>query len=435
MKRLPVLALLLVIAIAALAASACGGQEEEGVVTLELWGFGREGEVVAEMMPDFERRHPGVRVRVQQVPWTAAHEKLLTAFVGDATPDVAQIGNTWIPELAAIGAIEPLDALLPGSSISPAEFFPGIWDTNVVDGHVYGIPWYVDTRILFYRTDLLAAAGYDHIPQTWAGWRDAMKKVEAQTGKNGFAIFLPTDEWQQPVILGLQRGAVLLRDNGSRGAFSEPRFREAMEFYLGLYRDGLAPVFGNNQVANLYQQFAAGDFALYITGPWNIGEFRRRLPPELQDKWNTAPVPGPDGPGVSIAGGSSLSMFRASEHKEEAWQLIQFLAEPAQQVRFYALTGDLPAHKAAWNDPVLADDPQARAFWEQLQRVVSTPKVPEWEQIAIKLQEHAETAIRGRATAEEALAALDRDVDRILEKRRFLLARKAAETAASKGTM
>lgn len=416
MKRLGLLALLIL--------TACGGREEAGVVTLELWGFGREGEVVAEMMPDFERQNPGVRVRVQQVPWTAAHEKLLTAFVGEATPDVAQIGNTWIPELAAIGAIEPLDTRLTGSTVSPASFFPGIWDTNVVEGHVYGIPWYVDTRLLFYRTDLLAAAGYDHIPQTWAEWREAMVKVEARAGKNGFPILLPTDEWQQPLILGLQKGATLLRDDGGRGAFSEPSFREAMDFYLSLYRDGLAPVFANHQVANVYQQFAAGDFALYITGPWNIGEFRRRLPPDLQNKWSTAPVPGPDGPGVSIAGGSSLSMFHASEHKEEALKLIEYLAEPAQQVRFYSLTGDLPAHKAAWNDPVLAGDPQARAFWEQLQRVVPTPKVPEWEQIATKLQEHAETAIRGRATAEEALAALDRDVDRILEKRRFLLARK-----------
>jgi multiple sugar transport system substrate-binding protein len=128
-------------------------------------------------------------------------------------------------------------------------------------------------------------------------------------------------------------------------------------------------------------------------------------------------------------------MFHASEHKEEAWKLIQFLSEPAQQVRFYSLTGDLPAHKAAWKDPVLADDPQARAFWDQLQRVVPTPKVPEWEQIAMKLQEHTETAIRGRATAAEALAALDRDVDRILEKRRFLLARQAEQNAAAKGAM
>ena len=64
--------------------------------------MGREGEVVEQMMPEFERRHPGVHVRVQQIPWSAAHEKLLTAWVGGAMPDVFQAGNTWLPELVAL---------------------------------------------------------------------------------------------------------------------------------------------------------------------------------------------------------------------------------------------------------------------------------------------------------------------------------------------
>ena len=74
-----------------------------------MWAFGREGEVVAQLLPDFERRNPGLRVDVQQIPWTAAHEKLLTAFVGDAMPDLAPIGNTWVPEFQEVGALEPLD--------------------------------------------------------------------------------------------------------------------------------------------------------------------------------------------------------------------------------------------------------------------------------------------------------------------------------------
>ena len=59
------------------------------------------------LLPDFERDNPGIRVRVQQVPWSAAHEKLLTAYVGDAVPDVLQAGNTWLPELVALEALEP----------------------------------------------------------------------------------------------------------------------------------------------------------------------------------------------------------------------------------------------------------------------------------------------------------------------------------------
>jgi multiple sugar transport system substrate-binding protein len=408
----------------------CGPRTDDGTVTLRFWGLGREGEVVEEMIPEFERRHPGIRVEVQQIPWTAAHEKLLTAVVGESTPDVAQVGNTWVPELEAIEALENLDPLIAASSgVRPAGFFPGIWDTNVIDGSVYGIPWYVDTRLLFYRTDLLAAVGWEKPPRTWAEWRQAMEALRERAGRDGSAIFLPTDEWAQPVLLGLQQGSELLRDGGRYGAFSEPEFRGAFEFYLGLFHDGLAPIISNAQMANLYQAFTAGEFAMYITGPWNIGEFRRRLPPEMQDRWMTAPMPGPKPgvPGVSLAGGASLALFRASKHPEEAWKLIEFLSEPAQQVRFYELTGDLPARKEAWSDPALAGDKHVHAFWEQLQHVAPTPKVPEWEQIANKLWERAEVAIRGRASATDVLAALDRDVDRMLEKRRWMLAQQAKE--------
>jgi multiple sugar transport system substrate-binding protein len=164
---------------------------------------------------------------------------------------------------------------------------------------------------------------------------------------------------------------------------------------------------------------------MYITGPWNLGEFRRRLPPELQDAWATAPMPGPDEehPGVSLAGGSSLVLFRESEHKDEAWRLIEYLSAPAQQARFYHLSGDLPAVVAAWEDSALAADPMLLAFREQLTRVVPTPRIPEWEQIATRVQECAETAVRGHVRADSALATLDRDVDRMLEKRRWLFER------------
>ena len=54
---------------------------------LRFWGMGREGEVVGELLADFQREHPGLTVRVEQLPWTAAHEKLLTAHVGGATPE------------------------------------------------------------------------------------------------------------------------------------------------------------------------------------------------------------------------------------------------------------------------------------------------------------------------------------------------------------
>ena len=114
--------------------------------------------------------------------------------------------------------------------------------------------------------------------------------------------------------------------------------------------------------------------------------------------------------------------MRASRSKPEAWRLIEFLSRPEQQVRFYRLTGDLPARREAWQDTSLTRDPVALAFWEQLQRVRSTPKVPEWELVATRLLEKADLAIRGRVRPDRRSRARPRG-DRILEKRRWLIER------------
>jgi multiple sugar transport system substrate-binding protein len=382
-------------------------------VTLRVWGFGREGEVLRQLLPEFERQHPDVHVRVQQIPWSAAHEKLLTAFVGDATPDLAQIGNTWIPEFVALGALTPLDSSL----VDPRDYFPGIWRTNIVDGRLYGIPWYVDTRVIFYRSDLLAAAGYKTFPTLWTDWRQAMTRVKSRS-----AILLALNEWAGPIVLGMGVKAPFLTPDGLHGDFEEPRFRRAFAFYVDLFRSGLAPALNSAQVANRYQSFASGEFAMLLSGPWDIGEMQRRLPALLDGKWMTAPMPAPDPPppGLSLAGGSSLCLFRRSKNQAAARALIAYLSQPATQVRFYALTGDLPARESAWSDPVLDTNRYAAAFRAQLHSVSPTPQVPEWEQIVTAVARYAEETVRGAMTEDAALAALDRDVDRMLEKRRWM---------------
>jgi len=409
-----------------LLATSCARDHAERA-SIRFWAMGREGEVVQELVRDFERENPGIEVEVQQIPWNAAHEKLLTAHVGRATPDAAQLGNTWVPEFAALRALEPLPSWIASSGAVPeSAYFSGIWDTNVVDGVVYGVPWYVDTRLLFYRRDLLAKAGYPRMPGSWSEWRRAMVAVKRVVGKDRYAIFLPTNVYTPWIVFGLQTGSPLLADNGTRGVFADSAYRRAMAFYLDLFRSGLAPRVPGTAIANVYQEFERGTFAMYITGPWELGEFRRRLSPEMQSAWDTAPLPGPEGPesGVSVAGGSSLVLFRGSRHKAEAWKLVEFLSRPEQQARFYRLTGDLPARREAWQDTSLTSDPRVRAFEEQLRRVVSTPKVPEWEQISLKLQDRVESVILGGVSPDSALARLDRDVERILEKRRWLLERR-----------
>ena len=414
----------------AIAAAGCAPRSD-GPVTIRMWAMGREGEVVGELCRDFEREHPGIRVQVQQIPWSAAHEKLLTSHVGGSLPDVGQLGNSWIAEFGALRALAPLDAQLAVGGAGRDAYFGGIWDTNVLDGTTYGLPWYVDTRLLFYRKDILARAGYTTMPETWAGWVECLRAIRRESGGKRYGIFLPTNEWLQPVVLGLQSGSTLLADDGTRGAFQEPEFRRGFDFYLSLFREGLAPTLGINEIANQYQEFERGTFAMILTGPWNLGEFARRLPDSLQGAWATAPLPGPDGPGLSFAGGSSLVMYRSTKHPAESWALMQYLSRPDVQVRFWKLTGDLPARRESWADSALTADPRTRAFGDQLTRTAPCPKVPEWEEIATRIYEQSDRAIRGATTPDSALATLDRIVNQMLEKRRWLVARKAAKGTRS----
>ena len=392
---------------------------------LKFWGLGAEGEIVSQMIPEFERRYPDIQVEIQQIPWTAAHEKLLTAFVGEATPDVAQLGNTWVPEFDAIHALEDLTPWVARShAVDRGDNFEGIWRTNLVNGRLYGVPWYVDTRVVFYRTDLLASVGYKKFPATWDEWVDAMQRLRARQRPDQYPILLPTDEWPHPVTFALEEGAPLLRDGGRYADFEEPRFEAAFNFYLSLYRRGFAPTLSRTDVANRYQQFATGDFAMLISGPWDVDELRKRLSPGVQ--WSTAMMPGPGGHSTSLAGGSSLVIFRASKQKEAAWKLIEFLSEPAQQLRFYELSRDLPARRSVWVQAGIAGDPRMASFREQLEHVTPTPQVPEWEEIATAITEESEQAIRGSRSAQQTLAALDARVNRMLTKRRWVLQQEAA---------
>jgi multiple sugar transport system substrate-binding protein len=123
------------------------------------------------------------------------------------------------------------------------------------------------------------------------------------------------------------------------------------------------PALGSNQIANLYQDLARGRFAMFITGPWNIGELRRRLPAESLALWRTAPMPLPETPapesarpGVSIAGGASLVVSRCSPRTEAAFRMVEYPCDGVQQLWFYRATGNLPAGaigvtgRSGWGD-------------------------------------------------------------------------------------
>ena len=403
-------------AVLPLALAACSRRNVEG---LDMWAMGAEAEHLPELLAALPGGAPR-GIRIQPLPWSAAHEKLLTAYAGGSLPDLGQVGNSWIAELTAIGAIHPVPAAL--QSLVAGQF-GGVVETNRIDGRLMALPWYVDTRLQFYRKDLFEAAGYPAPPPRWDDWKRALHAVRRKQGGEGFAILLPINEYEHLTQMALSAGATFLNADGTRGAFRSPEFRQALAFYKSLFDEKLAPIAGAAQISNVWNEFAKGYFAVYPSGPWTIGDMKSRLPPELQSSWATAPFPGPDGPGRSTPGGSSLVVYAKSRDPAAAWALIAKLLAPAAQTRLQALTGDLPPTRAVWDRTGLTADPITEAFARQLDRTTALPKVPEWERIATEMQTVAELFVRGRMPLDDAVTDIDRRADRLLEKRRWMLAR------------
>jgi multiple sugar transport system substrate-binding protein len=318
--------------------------------------------------------------------------------------------------------LEPLNGYVSGSTeVRLDDYFDGILSSNRIEKTLFGIPWYVDTRLLYYRKDLLRQAGFDGPPQTWQQWSDMLGAIKDLVGADRYSVLLPLNEFEPLLVLALQQPSEVLRDGGRWGNFRSDDFRRALTFYESLFARGWAPRMSNTQISNVWDEFGRGFFSFYISGPWNIAEFKKRLPASLSNEWMTATMPGPDGPGLSSAGGASLVVFKTSHAKPEAWLLAEYLSRPSVQQHFYDLTGNMPPRRSSWQMPALVESPYARAFLSQLDRVRSPPKVPQRERTATEMRLTGERVVLGAQSVDDAVVALDRKTDEILTKRRWML--------------
>ncbi|MCS7151196.1 MAG: extracellular solute-binding protein [Endomicrobia bacterium] len=404
--------------------STCFALANETILT--VWAMGAEGRKLPEMAKRFEQENPGVKVVVQPIPWGAAHEKLLTAVVGGIPPDVCQLGTTWMSEFYAMEALEPLDEFIQNSKvISKEKYFSGSWNTCVFNGKVYGIPWYVDTRILFYRTDLLKSVGYDHPPRTWDELIDAGKKLTKDLNNDGridrWAINLPSGGsgiWTELGFFVWQNDAEFLTEDNKKSLVLTPKFVEAVKFYYDIFnKHKIAPI-GAQADIDIFHAFRTGYFCMFVSGPWMI-ELVSKECAEIEGRWFVSPLWTKDKKSkkyTSFVGGCNLVIFKKSQRKDVAWKFIEFMSRPENQVEWYKLTTDLPAIRSAWYHKYFDDKPMMKAFLKQLEDAKGPPNIPEWEQIAYVIGQKMELIIRENAPIEDTLRILDKEINTILEK-------------------
>ena len=172
---------------------------------LNVWAIGSEADALERMVPGFEASHPGVSVCVQELAWSSAQVRLLSAVAAGDPPDVAQVGDTDLAMLVTLHALRPERQIAN-------DFFRGAVHVTRFSGVSYGVPWYVDTRLLFYRPDILRRAGFDRPARTWRGWLRQMRAVKRILGPGQYALLAPTNEYEFLEVLALQQPEPMLRD-------------------------------------------------------------------------------------------------------------------------------------------------------------------------------------------------------------------------------
>lgn len=408
--------LLATLAVTSLVLTACGrddsgGEPEEqsdevssgeATGTIEVWAMGTEGEVLQEFSAAFEEANPDATVEVTAVPWESAHDKLSGAIASGETPDVTLVGTTWMGEFAEAGGLMPT----PDNLVDEADFFPGAWASTEVGGTSYGVPWYVETRVLYYRSDIAQKAGWDEAPQTWDELKQFAEDMESKGGAEFGLNLQPgtTGSWQTMLPFAWSNGASLTNEEGTEYTIDSPEMAEALEYYTSFFEEGLSET-RLLDLGELESGFAEGKYGSFISGPWHTGLVEEAG--VTQEQYAVAPLPGPDGaPGSSFIGGGDLAVFNDSDNADSAWKYIQWLSEPETQQAFYEEVGDLPAVQSAWEGGELADDPQLQIFGQQLEEAVSPPAVPTWEQVAAAIDSLVEQATKGGLAPEEAVAEM-----------------------------
>jgi multiple sugar transport system substrate-binding protein len=370
--------------------------------TIDVWAMGTEGEELGGFVEAFEQANPEADVKVTAVPWDAAHNKIINAITAGQTPDVSLIGTTWMGEFAETGGLEPT----PPGLVDQEAFFPGAWDSTVVDDTSYGVPWYVETRVLYYRTDMAEQAGWTEPPTTWEELHRFATDLQEQGGAEQGMYLQPgqTGSWQTFMPFAWQNGAALTNEESTEYTLDSPEMTEALEYYKTYFTDGLSQdallVEGE-----LEQGFADGKFGSFISGPWHVALVEEEGGEGFADKFAVAPLPGKDeAPGTSFIGGGNLGVFSDSDNRDGAWKLVEWLSQPETQSDWYTTMGDLPAVRASWESGELADDPELSVFGDQLDHANSPPAVPTWEQVAAVIDADVEEAVKDATSVEDAVA-------------------------------
>jgi multiple sugar transport system substrate-binding protein len=412
---------------ALLGVAGCGGGQQGGPVQLVFSHGPEQSGVLRKQLDAFNRRHEGeIQVEWREMPAQTEQyfDRLRTQFqAGGGDIDTISGDVIWPAQFAANGWIVDLSDRFPESERK--KFLDGPIQANTYEGKIYGVPWFTDAGMLYYRKDLLQKSGFSEAPKTWDELKEMALKAKQESGtRNGF-VFQGAD-YEGGVVDGLEYiwthgGDVLDPDDPTRVIIDSPESVAGLETERSMVEDGVAPeAVVNYAEMESHTAFLNGDAVFMRNWPYvyalSSDPKQSKIKPEQID---IARLPAAEGQeSVSGLGGWNFYINAAMDEETQnaAWEFIQFATAPEQQ-KFRALEGSfLPTLKELYEDQEILDKVPVIALGKEA--ILSTkprPVSPYYSDMSLKMAEQFNASLKGEVSPEQAIKTLQEELQNIVE--------------------
>jgi ABC-type glycerol-3-phosphate transport system substrate-binding protein len=409
-----VLAVLTALALAGCGSSGGSGDTGSGPAsgTVTVWDYYGEATPLKKAIARFTASHPKIKVKYQAFDYDTTHDKFAVATASGDAPDLATVDMTWIPSFAANGLLSDLTPLsggkLNGKDMA-SQYTAGANEAMRYQGKLVAALYDFDAYALYYRKDVLDSKGIA-VPKTWDDLVSASAKMAERSSPGAkpdrYALQVLPDTFHYAQLL-FQNGGSILNADGTKAAFDSPQGVQALDYMKRLIDDGGGVYWPdpNNTVAGVKDQ----QIGMFVNGPYMMGQLKSGAP-EQKGKWAVAPAPYSQQPG-SYLGGTGLVVPTGAKNPRAAWELMQFLLQPAQQQLVYTEAGAAPATSAALSLPALSKpDPyfggQAPfgVFKSSMATATHFPYVSSWGDIDKSVTDAVTSVLLGKAGSQEALS-------------------------------
>lgn len=394
-------------------ATTTGGEEK---VTLRFLGMDQAAygaASVQEMIDRFQAEHPNIEVETTLVAFEALHDKItVDQASGTGEYDVVLVDEIWPSEFAAAGFIQEVTDRI--TEEQKAGIIPEVAAIMQVGDAVYGVPWILDSKYLFYNADMLAQAGFDAPPATLEEL-----VTQAQAIKDAGIVDYPMVwSWGQAEAAIVDYSAIVyafggeLLDASGASQQNQTAAVEAVEWMKSTIDSGLTnPNSTSFLEEDVRQVFSQGEAAFALNWTYMFALANDPAESTVAGQVGIAPMPaGPAGP-AGPSGSMGMAITAGSKHPDEAWELISFLTSFDVQKDYAAES--LPIWQEAFDNPETLNAPLelVEVAGAQFPTLKARPGFVTWyNQWSIASQAALQEILLGLAPAQERLDALADEV-------------------------